>query len=93
MPSGVYRGTITGLNGPQGAGIYVTVKLLNDGHAFGPCALTATAANYGSDTGDTAVGDHGAHHHDLAGPLAVGDRVLVALVAGRPNDVVILDRL
>lgn len=85
------RGTVTALDGVAGPGLYVKVPKLNDGHAFGPCALTEAAARIGLATGAASAG--AAHTHPLAAAWAVGNRVLVGFVADDINAPIVIDRI
>lgn len=87
-PSGVWRAQVTRVGG---GGVYVTVaRLAGTRYEWGPCPIVAgpwapltTAVGAGPD----------AHVHELGPALVAGDRVLVAFVEGKPNDVVVIGRI
>jgi hypothetical protein len=87
-PIGAYRGTVTRLDGPH---VWVHVPHLNDspGHAYGPLQILEFPGLPGLAT--TTVD---AHSHGLsANVLAVGNRVLVQPIDGRPDDLIVLGRI
>lgn len=87
----LHRGKVTALTGVGGPGVYVHVGDLNDRHSWGPCILTETVRRLGQATGAQTFGT--AHTHPLAGPLAVGDSVLVSPLGVGSAELVIIDRL
>lgn len=87
MPSGVYRATVTRT---AVEGTWVTVDRLGV-HEYGPVDVLAGSWTAGAVTGPASAGT--AHTHPAGVTLAQGDRVLVAFVEGRPNDIVVLGRL
>lgn len=101
LAAGIYRARVTRVK----AGRYWVVArdLLGDAELGGqngfelldPTGFPGTPFS-ALTTGSTAVGDHGGHTHALlraAAALKAGDRVLVASVAGRATDLVVLGRL
>lgn len=84
-PSGVYRGVVAHVYGPRS--VEVRVERLT-----GRTDFTAEVAE-GLWSSDAATGLAGGHAHRAGVDLAEGDRVLVAFVEGRPNDVVVITRL
>jgi hypothetical protein len=72
---GIYRGTVTRTAGAQL--VYLTVPSLSPGREYGPVE-TLTVPHGVPDTGGSGR------------TLTAGDRVVVGLLDGRPDDVVIL---
>lgn len=86
-PSGVYRGTVARVTNT--GSVYVTVdRLTGPNHELGPVTIAQGPWTAGLNTEAAA-----AHSHGLGADLAKGDRVLVAFVEGRANDIVVLARL
>lgn len=103
-PSGIWRATITRVDGQL---VYVDVPRLAAGVEWGPCAMVAGLWTVGAVTGGVTAGEETTgpasageahthehpHTHDTGVDLAAGDRVLVAFVEGRANDLVVVGRL
>lgn len=87
-PSGIYRAVVARVTA-TGA-VYVTVDRLTGPHEFGPVTIAQGPWTAGLATEAAGVGPHA---HGLGVDLAKGDRVVVAFVEGRVNDVVVLARL
>lgn len=86
-PQGVWRATISRVDGSS---VWVTVPRLS-AQDFGPVEIAQGVHTAGLTT-DAASG----HVHPLlpsGQTLAVGNRVLVAFIEGRPNDLVVIARL
>lgn len=86
QPSGIWRGTVARVT--AAGSVYVTVDRLTGVHEFGPVTVAQGPWTPGLSTSSAS-----AHSHGLGEDLAAGDRVLVAFVEGRANDVVVLARL
>lgn len=82
-PSGVWRATVA-----RAAPLEVVVDRLAGARTFRVLGWADTL-----DVTATGVAGDPAHAHTVTPAVAAGDRVLVAFVEGRPNDLVILCRL
>jgi hypothetical protein len=87
QPRGVWRAVVTRATG----GVWVEIPRLNPGRSYGPCDIVEGLWTPARVTGNTATTP--AHTHDVGADLAVGDRVVVGFLEGRPDDVVVLGRL
>ena len=92
MRGHAYRGVVTRAST---AGVWVRIDSRWPGIEFGPCPLVASAVRIDAQpTTTTAVGDHGAHGHDvpvaqwLPDLIEAGDRVLV-IDTGREDFVIV----
>lgn len=86
--NGIYVGTVTRVAGRTA---YVRVERLGGARSYGPCEVIESLWR-----GFTTTADGGAGHSHALGdpaPLAAGDRVVVAFLEGRPDDLVVLGRL
>lgn len=96
MPSGVWRGVVRKI---QNGKPYVEIERLAKGFQYGPCMIAEGTWTPGmtTNTAQTTVSaGEPAHTHALApevAPLAVGDRVIIAFIEGRQDDVVVLARV
>lgn len=95
VPAGIVIGKVTRVTAD---GAYLRIDELARGFEYGPAAypdLYRAGVDLDEDvTGDTAVGDHGTHHHAITralAPLTGGDTVLVAFTGD--GDPVIVARL
>lgn len=86
--AGVWRGTVVRVAADGRP--YVTVARLSRGTTFGPCDVLEGPWSSGLDV---TAGGAGPHTHGAGADLAAGDRVLVAPLEGRPDEVVVLGRL
>lgn len=86
--AGAYLGKVTRVTGRT---CYVEVPTLAPGLEYGPARYPAEYAP-AAETDPATVGDLGDHTHGLP-PLAAGDAVAVAFIAGRRDEVVVLTRL
>jgi hypothetical protein len=92
MASGAYRGRVTRLT--PGGRVYVTVTRLNRAHEYGPLErLEGLSPLAGAVTSEAGTDPHTHATLEPAVELAVGDRVLVTFIEGRPDDLVVLGRL
>lgn len=103
-PTGVWRAKVTKVVGAQ---VWVRVPRLASKVDYGPCemldnpytpslhtALTALATAAAGSPAHTHGVLPSSHDHSLQTvPLSVGDRVIVAFLEGRQDDVVVLGRL
>lgn len=103
-PSGVWRATVTRVVPDEG--IYVTIpRLAGIAYEWGPSWMLSGPWTPGAITDgvldevptEVAAGPEPhvhqmPHVHPLGVPIDAGDRVLIAFVEGRPNDVVVLGR-
>jgi len=85
---GVWRGTITRVDGSRA---WVRVERLGRQHEYGPCDVAEGPWTAGRGTEIAGIAE--AHAHGLGADLAAGDRVLVAFLEGRRDDLVVLARL
>lgn len=88
-PSGVYRAVVTEANGAR---YKVRIPTLGSRVHYGPVEMVENPYTDGLTTGLSADDEPHTHPHRPL-PLAVGDRVVVAFLEGRQDDLVILGRL
>lgn len=89
-PIGVFRGVVVRVEGPHA---WVHVPRLNAtvDHAYGPLEVLQFPGSPGLET---ANGSGHTHALSVSGSLlAPGNRVLVAPVDGRPDDLIVLGRI
>lgn len=91
MASGMFRGKVTRVTS---RGAFVEVLRLNRAHVYGPVPVVEGPWTSSANTDPAGGGEELPEHtHGLGPNLAAGDRVLVAFLEGRPDDLVILGRL